>query len=59
MINDYTKEVGLASQKKTVPRPVAYVVLAIIAAGISYGVAGVVRETKEHHRAQAAAEAAK
>jgi hypothetical protein len=59
MINDYTQEVGLASTKKTVPRPLAITLLAIIAAGISYGIVGVVRETKEHHRAQAAVEAGK
>ncbi len=59
MINDYTKEVGLASTKKMVPRPLAFALLAIIAAGISYGVVGVVRETKERHRAQAAVEAGK
>ena len=59
MINDYTQEVGLASPKKTVPRPLAFALLAIIAAGISYGIVGVVRETKAHHRAQATVEAGK
>jgi hypothetical protein len=52
---DYTKEVGISSQKKTLPRPVAYVVLAIVAVGISFGVAGVVAESKEHSAAENAA----
>jgi hypothetical protein len=45
---DYTKEVGIASQKKTFPRPVAYLVLAVVAVGVSFGVAGVLARTKEH-----------
>ena len=52
---DYTKEVGIPSQKKTLPRPVAFVLLAIVAAGISFGVVGVVSESKEHHAAEKAA----
>lgn len=52
---DYTKEVGIPSQKKTLPRPVAFVVLAIVATGISFGVAGVVAKSKEHHAAEKAA----
>lgn len=51
---DYTKEVGLSSDKKTMPRPVAYVVLAVVAVGISFGVAGVVAKAKEHHAAEKA-----
>ena len=52
---DYTKEVGIPSQKKTLPRPVAYVVLAILAVGVSFGVAGIVAKSKEHHAAEKAA----
>ena len=52
---DYTKEVGIPSQKKMLPRPVAYVVLAVVAIGISFGVAGVLTETKGHHAAEKAA----
>lgn len=54
---DYTKEVGLPSQKKTVPRFVAYLVLAVVAVGVSFGVAGVVRQTKENHANEKAATA--
>lgn len=45
---DYTKEVGIPSQKKTVPRALAYVVLAFVAVGISFGVAAVVNASKAH-----------
>ena len=54
---DYTKEVGLPSQKKTLPRPIAYVVLAVLAVGVSFGVAGVISESKEKHAAEKAASA--
>ena len=52
---DYTKEVGIPSQKKMLPRPVAYAVLAAVAVGISFGVAGVVSKSKEHSAAEKAA----
>ncbi|MGH7945154.1 MAG: hypothetical protein ACREH8_10125 [Opitutaceae bacterium] len=52
---DYTKEVGIPSHKKTVRRPLAFVVLAIVAAGVSFGVAGVVVKAKEHNEAEKAA----
>jgi hypothetical protein len=52
---DYTKEVGIPSHKKTLPRPVAYVVLAIVAVGISFGVAGVLTTAKEHHATEKSA----
>jgi len=55
---DYTKEVGIPSQKKTLPRPIAFVVLAIVAVGISFGVAGVVAESKEHGAEKSATRAA-
>ena len=51
---DYTKEVGILSHKKTLPRTVAYVVLAAVAVGVSFGVAGVLAEAKEHHAAEKA-----
>ena len=46
---DYTQEIGVASQKKTVPRFVAIAVLAVVAIGLSFGVASVVRQTREHN----------
>ena len=52
---DYTKEVGIPSHKKTLPRTVAFVVLAAVAVGVSFGVAGVLKETKEHDAAEKAA----
>jgi len=52
---DYTKEVGIPSQKRTLPRPVAFIVLAAVAVGVSFGVAGVITKSKEHHAAEKAA----
>jgi hypothetical protein len=52
---DYTKEVGIPPVKKTLPRPVAFVVLAAVAVGVSFGVAGVITESKEHSAAEKAA----
>lgn len=52
---DYTKEVGIANPKKTMPRPLAFIILAIVAVGVSFGVAGVVAESREHHAAEKAA----
>lgn len=49
---DYTKEIGMPSPKKTLSRPVAFVILALVAVGISFGVISVVRETKEQHEAE-------
>lgn len=51
---DYTKEVGVSSQKKTLPRPVAIIVLLLVGAGIWFGVAGVVAKTREHEAAEKA-----
>ena len=53
---DYTKEVGITSHKKTLSRPLAFVVLAIVAVGISFGIAGVMNQTKENHAAEKARE---
>jgi hypothetical protein len=52
---DYTKEVGIPSQKKTMPRPIAFAILAVVAVGVSFGVAGVVDQAKEHSAAEKAA----
>lgn len=52
MISDYTKEVGLPSQKKTLSRPVALIVLALVGVGISFGVAEVIAQTREFHEAE-------
>ena len=54
---DYTKEVGIPSDKKTMPRPVAFVILAIVAVRVSFGVKEVVAKSREHHAAEAAAKA--
>jgi hypothetical protein len=54
---DYTKEVGVSSQKKTLPRPVAILLLLLVGAGISFGVAEVVQKSKEHHAAEKASSA--
>jgi type II secretory pathway pseudopilin PulG len=55
---DYTQEVGVVSQKKMVPRPLAFVILAIIAGGVFFGMAAIIRETKQQHAAERAATAA-
>jgi hypothetical protein len=52
---DYTKEVGIPSHKKNMPRPLAFAVLAVVAVGVSFGVAGVVNKTKAHSAAEKAA----
>jgi hypothetical protein len=52
MAREYTQEIGIPSHKKTMSRPVAYVILAIVAVGVSFGVAGVISKTKEHHEAE-------
>lgn len=54
---DYTKEVGLPSQKKTMSRPLAVVVLALVVAGVSYGVVEIQRHAKVRHVAETAASA--
>jgi len=45
----------MPSHKKNLPKPVAFAVLALVAVGVSYGVAGIVKETKEHAAAEHAA----
>jgi hypothetical protein len=52
MISDYTKEVGLPSQKKTLPRPVAWLILALVGAGISFGVVQVIAQTRDYHASE-------
>lgn len=52
---DYTKELGMPQNKKTLPRPIAYAVLAAVAVVVSFGVVGVIKETKEHNAAEHAA----
>jgi hypothetical protein len=52
---DYTKEVGVQSHKKNMPRPLAYAVLAVVAVGVSFGVAGVVEKSRAHAAAEKAA----
>jgi len=52
---DYAKDLGMPSQKNNVPKPLAYAVLALVAVGVSFGVVGIVAETKEHAAAKASA----
>jgi len=52
---DYTHEVGIKSHKKNLPKPLAFVVLAVVAVGVSFGVAGVVKEARAHDAAEKAA----
>ena len=52
---DYTKEIGIPNHKKNLPKPLAFAVLALVAAGVSFGVAGIVSETREHAAAEHAA----
>ena len=49
---DYTQEIGVPSQKKTVPRAAAFAILAVIAAAIVFGVVTMLRQTKIHHAAE-------
>ncbi len=49
---DYTQEIGLPSHQKKLSRPIAYAILALVAVGVSFGVAGVLRATGEHHAAE-------
>ncbi len=42
----------MPSQKKTVSRPVAFAILALVAVGISFGVISVMRETKAQHETE-------
>lgn len=42
----------MPSQKKTVSRPIAFAILALVAVGISFGVISVIRETQEQHEAE-------
>lgn len=55
---DYRKEVGLPSPKKTVPRPVAIVVMALVAVVVTFGVVRVVDASEKHHNAGKAGSAA-
>lgn len=48
----------MPNHKKNLPKPVAFAVLALVAVGVSYGVAGIVSETKEHTAAEHAAKSA-
>ena len=54
---DYTKEVGIPNHKKNLPKPIAFALLALVAAGVSFGVVGIVSETREHSAAEHAAKA--
>lgn len=52
---DYTKEIGIPNHKKNLPKPLAFAVLALVAVGVSFGVVGIVSETREHAAAEHAA----
>ena len=58
MSRDYTSEVGIHSTKKTFPRPVAILILIVVAVGVSFGIKGVLSEAKEHKAAENAQNAA-
>lgn len=45
----------MPSHKKNLPKPVAFALLALVAVGVSYGVAGIVSQTKAHSAAEHAA----
>jgi len=45
----------MPTHKKNLPKPIAFAVLALVAVGVSFGVAGIVSETKEHAAAEHAA----
>ncbi len=53
---DYTKELGLPSTRKTIPRPLAYVILAVIAVGVFFGVADILRNASKYHAAENASD---
>ena len=46
---DYTQEIGIASARKMISRPLAFIVLALVAIAVAFGVAAVLRATKAHH----------
>lgn len=48
MTRDYTKEVGLPSTKKTLPRWAAVAVLAVAAIAVTFGVVNMVQQAKLH-----------
>lgn len=54
MVNrDYRTELGLVSPKKTVPRPVAIVVLVLVAVVLSFSAIQVIKAAKHRHASQA------
>ncbi len=59
MVNkDYRKELDLVSPKKTVPRPVAIIVLIVAAVALSFGAVQLIREAGKRHAPKAAPAAA-
>ena len=54
---DYTKDLGVPSHVKTVPRPIAYAILAVVGVAASFGVAGVMASSDAYHRKERAASA--
>ncbi len=55
---DYTKEVGISSPKKTMPRPLAFAILALVAVGVFFGISEVKKREKSHHAEKSAPAAA-
>lgn len=58
MVNrDYRKEVGVATGRKNVPKAVAIVILAAVAAVVVFSITRVVDATRKHHAKHAPAAA--
>jgi hypothetical protein len=52
---DYSKELGMPSTRKTMPRALAYVILAIVAAGVIFAISQAIGEARQHHEEERAA----
>lgn len=45
---DYTKEVGLPSVAKNLPRPVSYAIMVVVAIVVVFGIVQLAKEAKGH-----------
>lgn len=55
---DYRKEVGVVSNNRNVPKPVAIIVLVAVIAVVGFSVSRVIDEAKKHEKQHAAKPAA-
>lgn len=55
---DYRKEVGIASAKKDVPRPVAIIVLVLVGVVIAFSAIRISAASHKHHAAKSGGAAA-